>query len=162
MFLFCNHGKIAPLFLSDAVMVPLYGAVVFSSASVRGTLRRIMSHSWLVELGEASYVIYIVHLPLLWWAKSIRSFVPSVIAENDFHFFLCYFFIMMAVCLVIFEFFEKPVRRWSSNFLTVRFLPAIENLNAPDQAHVSELSPSSLCVSGRVGNVHSDDLGGAN
>ena len=41
MFLFCNHGKIAPLFLSDAVMVPLYGAVVFSSASVRGTLRRI-------------------------------------------------------------------------------------------------------------------------
>jgi len=39
--LFINHGKIDPIFLSDTVMVPLFGVIVFFSAITTGSLSRI-------------------------------------------------------------------------------------------------------------------------
>ena len=61
LFLFTRHGRIAPLLLSDTVMVPLFGALIFSSAAAGSALNRALSHPWLVELGEASYGMYILH-----------------------------------------------------------------------------------------------------
>ncbi len=51
--------------LQHALLVPLYGLVILALAAGRSQLTSIFSHRWLVTLGEASYGLYLLHIPLL-------------------------------------------------------------------------------------------------
>ncbi|MGA2401900.1 MAG: acyltransferase [Syntrophobacteraceae bacterium] len=110
--LFFNHGRIAPVLLSDIVMAPLFGAIVLSSAIEGGLLNRLLSHSFLVELGQTSYAMYIFHIPLMWWATRLRGLVPLFDGKNDLAFFWCYFAALIFICTLVFRYYEEPVRKW--------------------------------------------------
>jgi peptidoglycan/LPS O-acetylase OafA/YrhL len=136
--LFCLHGRISPIFLSDTLLVPLYGAIVFASANCTGTLNRILSHRWLVELGEASYAIYILHIPLVWWATRVKSLFPAF-PDKDNVFFCCYFVALLGTCVFIYERFEKPMKKWVTHRLGTAFLKPTGKESSASEAGIRHI-----------------------
>ena len=62
-----------PDLIRGAALVLLYGSVVFAGTTSVGIITRILSHGLLVRLGEASYAMNILHIPLqFWWNKILR------------------------------------------------------------------------------------------
>lgn len=122
LVLFCCHGRIPGILLSDTVTVPVCGAIVFSSACQGSILSRALSHRWIVELGEASYGMYILHIPLMWWAVRGRELLPPGKMLSDESFFWLYLTTLTVVCVLTFEYFEKPMRRMLSERLAGRWI----------------------------------------
>jgi peptidoglycan/LPS O-acetylase OafA/YrhL len=109
--IFSLHGVVSPFFLSNVCLVPLFGILVFSLACSGGWLKKAMSQPALVQLGDASYTMYILHVPLEWWMNQARIKVPSLAQMNDLAFFACYFVVLTACCLFTYSFVEKPLRK---------------------------------------------------
>jgi peptidoglycan/LPS O-acetylase OafA/YrhL len=57
------------LLVHDGLLSPLYVIVIISVSSGPGLINRVLSHRWLVLLGEASYALYLLHFPLWGFAK---------------------------------------------------------------------------------------------
>ncbi|HRT06148.1 MAG TPA: hypothetical protein P5204_10655, partial [Kiritimatiellia bacterium] len=92
------------------LMAPVYGVLLFSLAEARTVISRILSARWLHYLGEASYGVYILQLPVygLWLLAGI---VP---AESAGGFYL-YLASLLAVSALLYRWFEIPLRRWVRN-----------------------------------------------
>ncbi len=56
---------VAPTGLQDFALVALLALTIFGMALFRGHVKRILESRSLVWLGEISYSIYMVHLPIL-------------------------------------------------------------------------------------------------
>jgi peptidoglycan/LPS O-acetylase OafA/YrhL len=94
----------APWLVSNVVLAPVFGAIIFGGAGGSGPATKALSIKPLVFLGEASYSIYITHEPLAaWWAWAVKmglnlspvlSFASIAISS----------FVLIAV--------EKPARAW--------------------------------------------------
>jgi len=146
LLLFSLHGKVAPVLLSDTVMVPLFGLIVFTSATCSGALDRALSHPWLVELGEASYAMYILHVPLVWWMTRMKQLTPDFRGKNDV-FFGCFFILLTVGCVLTFEYFEKPLRKRISSRLTQRFLTGREAKSPAEGGGLSLARPGAAFLS---------------
>jgi peptidoglycan/LPS O-acetylase OafA/YrhL len=98
---------------------PLNVAALIGLAMGGGAAARVLSSSAAEYLGKASYSMYILHVPILWWyghwaiAGSWR--MPPLIAAALF------IAIVIAASALVFECVEKPVNRiardWVSNYL---------------------------------------------
>ncbi len=64
LLLFAGRSRVPGWLLTDAMLVPLYGAIVWGGAQAAGSVARLFSARALVQLGEASYALYILHMPL--------------------------------------------------------------------------------------------------
>jgi peptidoglycan/LPS O-acetylase OafA/YrhL len=53
--------------LHDALLLPAFGALVWAVADARGAVARLFSARPLVRLGRATYNVYIVQMPLMYW-----------------------------------------------------------------------------------------------
>jgi peptidoglycan/LPS O-acetylase OafA/YrhL len=100
-----------PLWLrSDAVLAPLYGLVIVGAIDTRPLILRWLAWPVMIFLGEVSYSIYILHIPLaLWWGKLLDLLnlrLPPVI---DFGLYAAAVVLASALC---FRFLETPARRW--------------------------------------------------
>jgi peptidoglycan/LPS O-acetylase OafA/YrhL len=109
--IFSLHGLLSPFFLSSVCLVPLFGILVFSLACSGGWLEKAVSQPALVRLGDASYTMYILHIPLAWWMNHARIKTPALAQMNDLAFFGCYFAVLTACCLFTYSFVEKPLRK---------------------------------------------------
>jgi len=62
-----------------------------------------------VYLGQASYAMYILHIPLLWWYSRLEPRwlgpLPSIVSG------LLYALVVVAVSATVFRFFEDPANR---------------------------------------------------
>lgn len=95
---------------SEAVLAPLFGLVVIS-ASGNGPFLRHLAAPRLVLLGEASYSLYILHVPLLmWWGEYFRIGEQSVIAKLAGK--ALFFVVATFFSVVTYTYIEKPLRRW--------------------------------------------------
>lgn len=103
--------------VSDAVLVPLFGAVIFGAAQAKGLLASLLSFEPLVQLGEASYalyILYILHMPLAFW---YRWGALKFSGDPFDHRLGVAFFgaLSVAFSYVVFIWFERPARRWLTN-----------------------------------------------
>jgi peptidoglycan/LPS O-acetylase OafA/YrhL len=99
---------------SDALLVVLYGLVIFGGTRTEGTLRKVLALPALVFLGEASYSVYILHAPVaFWWNwlshKTLEMTLPIV---GDF---FVYFGLVLGISILSFLYVERPLRRWILN-----------------------------------------------
>jgi peptidoglycan/LPS O-acetylase OafA/YrhL len=89
-------------------MAFLFGMLILSSASLD---RRIplLCTAPMVALGEASYALYILHMPLLfWWTKGehlLRLAMPPAVDIG------LYSISCIIASLIIWKFWEVPLRR---------------------------------------------------
>ncbi len=94
---------------SDAALLPLFALLILGGASPDGG-RGLLSRPALQRLGEASYALYILHLPLrLWWDVGLLSLglePPEGLS------FVLYFAFVTAASLAVLRWIEAPLRRW--------------------------------------------------
>src|SRR5690606_12507535 len=63
--------RIPRLLVHTGVLDPIYAALIVSLAHCGGWLRRVLSVRWLLLLGEASYAVYILHIPIRGWLLAL-------------------------------------------------------------------------------------------
>lgn len=92
----------------NGVMALLFGVLIFGSASLDSRIPLLCSAP-MVALGEASYALYILHMPLLfWWAEGkqlLRLAAPPAVDVG------LYSISCIIASLVVWKFWELPLRR---------------------------------------------------
>ncbi|WP_224247854.1 acyltransferase family protein [Hyalangium gracile] len=99
--------------LHNALLAPVYGALVYGLARGGGALGGWLSRPLLVRLGEASYAVYILQHPvwigvtagLGWLAVPMFDTAPRL-------FFVLTLSILVAVSLLSHRYVERPLRAW--------------------------------------------------
>jgi peptidoglycan/LPS O-acetylase OafA/YrhL len=96
---------------STPIISVVFGCIIFGASGGSGFLTRALSAKPLVMLGEASYAIYIIHIPIwLWWYR-----VNRVNLRPDMHpivEFACYFALVICASFALLFFVERPARGW--------------------------------------------------
>jgi peptidoglycan/LPS O-acetylase OafA/YrhL len=89
---------------NNGLLAPVLAGFIWAISARDTPLSRWLSQDWLVALGNASYAIYLIHLPLvllfmrLGWTA--REFYPV------------YLVLCIGLSLLSFYYFETPVRLW--------------------------------------------------
>lgn len=96
---------------TDAVLVLLFGLVIYGAARAESAFR-VLASPWMMLLGEASYSIYILHVAIVvWWnwfmskAQALGWSLPSPVNTA------VYFALVISVSILTFRFVETPLRR---------------------------------------------------
>jgi peptidoglycan/LPS O-acetylase OafA/YrhL len=85
----------------NSALRPLNAAMLIGLAAGGGMLARGLSARVIVYLGKASYAMYILHVPILWWFLRWHGTSPAV-----------YIALVIGVSAVVYGFFEEPANRW--------------------------------------------------
>jgi len=86
----------------NTLLRPMNGLLLLGLGLGGGLVARVFSARPIVYLGKASYAMYILHIPILWWAVSW----PSLAVR-----YLYVAFVVTLSCLV-YAVFEEPANRW--------------------------------------------------
>ena len=95
---------------SGAALALIFALIIFGGAGATTTATPLALPVF-VLLGEASYSIYILHIPLghCWYTLTDRVLGPNLPAWLDF---FLYFGFVVVVSVLVFRHFETPLRRW--------------------------------------------------
>jgi peptidoglycan/LPS O-acetylase OafA/YrhL len=94
---------------NNGMLAPVFAGIIWALSATPTPLSRWLCGKWLVTLGNSSYALYLIHIPILdlfvhfKWVS--RTYYPEYLA-------LC-----VGLSLLSFHFFETPIRLW----LTRRF-----------------------------------------
>jgi peptidoglycan/LPS O-acetylase OafA/YrhL len=85
----------------NTLLRPMNALLLLGLGLGGGLLARILSTRPIVYLGKASYAMYILHIPILWWAVSWPSFAVR------------YLYVPFVLCLscAVYSVFEEPANR---------------------------------------------------
>jgi peptidoglycan/LPS O-acetylase OafA/YrhL len=102
----------------NTVLRPLNVALLIGLACGEGYLARALSSKTADYLGQASYSMYILHIPLLWWFTryTFYRFGAAPPAWTGFLFIAG----VIAVSIAAFEFVETPANRWIRDWAAAR------------------------------------------
>jgi len=101
--------------LHNGLLMPLFGLGIFGLARGGGSLGRLLATRPLVALGEASYALYILQVPLMYWLLLASGRPPGSAGPA---FVLAYLGLAIAAALACHRFIEQPGRLWLRRLLT--------------------------------------------
>jgi peptidoglycan/LPS O-acetylase OafA/YrhL len=96
----------------NSALRPLNALLLIGFAIGGGPAARALSTPAAVFLGKASYAMYILHVPLLWWYLRIAS--PRNVSA------WIYISAVIAVSALVYRFIEEPANRWLRSRLAPR------------------------------------------
>ncbi len=102
----------------NSVLRPLNALLLLGLAAGGGVPVRVLSTRMVSFLGQASYSMYILHIPLLWWFKRCwlyRSQIMPAPAAG-----VLFVIAVIAVSGIVFRVFEEPANRCLRKLLTAR------------------------------------------
>jgi peptidoglycan/LPS O-acetylase OafA/YrhL len=109
-------GWIPYPFLHNGLLDILFAALIYGLANVDSgsglakTPARLLSMPVFVLLGEASYAVYILHVPLRKWMYQILEWVnPNV--HPSMAIFVAYTLVTLGISVLVFKLIEEPARR---------------------------------------------------
>jgi peptidoglycan/LPS O-acetylase OafA/YrhL len=88
----------------DPVLVLVFSLIILGGARPAGVVRP-LSLPLLVLLGEASYSIYILHVPIRLWWEGLEFGLPNPVNLS------LYFGVLLVVSILSFQCVEKPLRK---------------------------------------------------
>jgi peptidoglycan/LPS O-acetylase OafA/YrhL len=96
---------------SDAVLVPAFALMIFGGAGAT-TGAPILASAAMVLLGESSYAMYILHIPIRFWSEVFLT--AAGIELSPRYYLALYFTTVVVVSVLVFRHVETPLRRWIS------------------------------------------------
>jgi peptidoglycan/LPS O-acetylase OafA/YrhL len=93
--------------LSNGIFMPFLGLVLFGLARSKS---RIWNNAAFVRLGDASYSIYLLHIPIFSWLNAIDRHLFHLYGNNFKTFFILYLLSVIGASLVSLQYVEKPSR----------------------------------------------------
>jgi peptidoglycan/LPS O-acetylase OafA/YrhL len=103
------YARYLPGWLSaNTLLRPMNALLLLGLGLGGGLLARILSARPIVYLGKASYAMYILHIPILWWAVSWPSFAVRYL----------YVLFVVALSCVVYSAFEEPANRLIRNAMS--------------------------------------------
>jgi peptidoglycan/LPS O-acetylase OafA/YrhL len=124
--LLTQSPRISSSFLEGGLLAPLFGAVIYGLAEGRGRLAAVLAHPWLVTLGEASYGVYILQVPVHDWLKLVHGF-----DTNRSLSIAAYLALLVALSVAVHRTVEVPGRRLILAFAASLFRSAAAFVPAP-------------------------------
>lgn len=94
--------------MSRPVIIPLFGALIVTTASCAGTLK-VLENRFLVMLGDSSYSLYILHLPIFLLFEAALKRIHPTAGENVI-LTICYLPGIVGLSIVSYKLIEIPVR----------------------------------------------------
>ena len=92
------------------LLAPLFAALIFGLASGRGLLAAALGHRAMVRLGEASYSVYLLHVPMQGVALAINR-ATLQLPVFSWSFLGLDFAITIGASVLALDFVEKPYRK---------------------------------------------------
>ncbi|HCB01016.1 MAG TPA: hypothetical protein DEP19_01420, partial [Anaerolineae bacterium] len=99
--------------LDVGLLAPLFLITILALASDSTGLSKLLSHRWLVLLGDSSYALYILHVPFRWWFERILSYFSITLSPHAF--LVIYIPVTIILCVLIYKCLEVPARDWVRN-----------------------------------------------
>ena len=90
----------------NALLMPCFGAIVWSAAGARGLVGRVLGSRPLRRLGRASYDIYILQMPLMYLV------LAAALPLGGLHFVVVFGLLVYGVGLTFHLTVEQPAQRW--------------------------------------------------
>ena len=91
--------------LFDGVLAPVFGCLIWAFSHSQWPPAKFLSASWMVVLGEASFGLYLFHLPVFHLFLAMGWTHSSLM-------FPVYLGISIGLSVLSFYYFETPLRRW--------------------------------------------------
>ena len=89
---------------NNGLLAPIFAGLVWALSVTPSPVSRWLCGRWLVNLGNASYALYLIHMPVLTLFRHFRWVTPT--------FYLPYLALCVGLSLLSFRYFETPVRLW--------------------------------------------------
>lgn len=96
--------------LHNGLLTPLCAVLVAWAATV--PQGHVLSHRWLLALGDASYALYILQLPAMSFIHGVSRRLWPALVENHLAFGALATVACVAISLLAWAFIERPARRW--------------------------------------------------
>ena len=96
---------ISEMQLQHGILVPLFAMILLAFASGNAVISTLFSVNWLVVLGEASFALYLIHVPLY-------TIMRHRIERYDMPAFLIYVAMTIGLSVASSHWLETPARRW--------------------------------------------------
>ncbi len=109
----------SPALLLEVLLLPLHALVILGFALGGGILTRALSLPVMVFLGNASYAMYIIHIPVSLWMKSLSNQIYGSDPKGLMAFSL-YIAVVIALSAIIFKWIEEPANRYLKKVLNSR------------------------------------------
>lgn len=113
------HGTVLSL---NTVLRPLNAALLIGLAIGGGPIARMLSTDMAGYLGKASYSMYILHIPLLWWFSRYTYYRWG--SDTPGWTGLIFLAGVVGVSIAAFEYVEVPANRWIRDWSATRLQPA--------------------------------------
>ncbi len=104
-------------------LAPLFVLFISALALDQTRLSKILSHKWLVALGETSYALYILHVPVIWLYE--RALHSSGLQDPEYIKSLTSFPLMILIGLIVTFYIEPPARAWLKNIVKQISIPLL-------------------------------------
>lgn len=120
--------------IRDGVMAPVFCLLIWALVSSKSVVSNLLSTPYLVLLGEASYALYLIHLPVFHLLHPVLvRLLPHHLSWLEFRLvyacgFLLYFAICVSLSVASFRWLETPSRKWLNKRLGASRRKAIELL----------------------------------
>jgi peptidoglycan/LPS O-acetylase OafA/YrhL len=102
----------------NTVLRPINVALLIGLATGGGFLVRLLSTEVAGYLGKASYSMYILHIPLLWWFSQYTTYRYGVAPPAWLGF--TFMAVVIVLSIAAFEYVEAPANRWIRDWAAVR------------------------------------------
>lgn len=102
----------------NTVLRPLNVALLIGLATGGGFIVRLLSTDAAGYLGRASYSMYILHIPLLWWFSQLTTFRYGSAAPPWIGFL--FMAVVIGISIAAYEWVEAPANRWIRQWSAAR------------------------------------------
>jgi peptidoglycan/LPS O-acetylase OafA/YrhL len=109
--LILTSSRIPEILLRTSLATPLFATIIVALALDTGRLQRSMSWPVLVLLGEASYALYIIHVPVGSYLNHGTRIIAGHRITAGLDYGLLYLALSVAASVILLHFFEQPARR---------------------------------------------------
>jgi len=102
-------------FVDSGIFAPMFLIIILTISLDRTRLSALFRKPALVMLGDASYSIYILHIPVRWLLEQYVE-NQSTILSRPYFFYYTYFFLVVGISILAFKLIEAPSRAYLREF----------------------------------------------